>query len=66
MMSFDAVELLKECPEDVFGVSLAFHGDFVYIGCCNHVLQWNIVTDSIVRLDGFYGKVSKLVGSIRG
>jgi hypothetical protein len=49
------VEMVKQFANEVVSCSsLLFHGDFVYIGCYD-VCKWNVVTDSIVRLEGYPG-----------
>ena len=53
MMSYDTVEMIKQFPEGVDCESLAFHGDVVYIGSYECVIQWNVVTDAVVRLEGY-------------
>jgi hypothetical protein len=55
MSSFCAVEMIKQFPENAHCSSLSFHGDVVYIGLDLCVIQWNIVTDAVVRLDGSNG-----------
>jgi hypothetical protein len=59
MMSYDTVEMIKQFPDvDVHCMSLSFHGDVVYIGSSGFVIQWNVVTDTVVKLDGFPGLIS--------
>ena len=48
------VEMIKQFLDESFGsVSLLFHGDVVYIGSYQRIIQWNLVTDSVVKLDGY-------------
>ncbi len=54
MMSYGAV-MIKQFPEDLSSCFLAFHGDVVYIGSLKCVIQWNVVTDAVVRLEGYPG-----------
>ncbi len=55
MTPYVAVELIKQLPnEPHFNCfSPSFHGDVVYIGSYMHIIQWNVVTDSVVRLEGY-------------
>jgi hypothetical protein len=58
MMSYDTVEMIKQFlggPVDCS--SMLFHADAVYIGIRGCVIQWNIVTDSVVRLEGYPSSV---------
>ncbi len=48
----DTVKMIKQFPQSVHH-SLAFHGDVVYIGSWLHIIQWNVATDAVVRLEGF-------------
>ncbi len=58
MMSFDIVAMVKQFPiESVICCSLAFHGDVVYIGSDECIIQWNVVTDAVVRLKGHPGLI---------
>ncbi len=57
MMSYGAVEMIKQFPDDVDCSSLSFHGDVVYIGSWRCVIQWNVVTNTIVRLEGHPGLI---------
>ncbi len=50
------VEMIKQfADDDVSCHSLSFHGDGVYFGsyCC--VIQWNVVTDAVLMLEGYPG-----------
>jgi outer membrane protein assembly factor BamB len=58
--SIDAVEMIKQFPERVSCFSLSFHGDSVYIGILRFVVQWNVVTDAVVRLEGYQGLIFSL------
>ena len=51
----DTVEMIKQFPERVENSSLSFQGDVVYIGVMECVIQWNVVTDAVVRLEGYSG-----------
>jgi hypothetical protein len=55
VMSFDTVEMIKQFPERISCSSLSFHGDVVYIASNRCVVQWNVVTDTIVPLKGYPG-----------
>jgi hypothetical protein len=58
MMGSDTVEIMKPFPDKhVRCSSLLFHGDVVYIGSDKHVIQWNVATDAVVRLDGYSGSI---------
>ncbi len=57
LMSSDTVEMIKQFPEDVSCFSLSFHGDYVYIGSNNCVIRWNVLTDVVVRLGGYFGLI---------
>ncbi len=57
MTSYDAVETIKQFPERVFCYSLSFHGDVIYIGKFGHVIQWNVVTNVAVKLEGYPGLI---------
>jgi hypothetical protein len=52
-MSSVTVEMIKQFPEDVGCDSLAVHGDVVYIGSVNCVIQWNVAAETVVRLEGY-------------
>ncbi len=52
-MSYVTVAMIKQLPEDASCFSLAFHGDVVYIGSYRRVIQWNVVTDTVVTLKGY-------------
>ena len=53
MMVYDAVEMIKQFPERAYCYSLSFHGDVVYIESYRCVIQWNVVTDAVARLEGY-------------
>ncbi len=54
LMRFDTVETIKPFPdEDVGCASLAFHGDVVFIGDFGCVIQWNVVTGTVMWLDEY-------------
>ncbi len=56
MMSYYIVEMIKQIPEPGFRFSLSIHGNVVYIvSFCKRVIQWNVVTDSVVMLEGYTG-----------
>ncbi len=57
MMSHGTVEMIKQFPEREFCYSLSFHGDVAYNGSYEYVIQWNIVTDAVVRLEGYPGLI---------
>ncbi len=57
MVSFDPVEMIKQSPENVTYLSLSFHGDVAYIGSYKYTIQWNVVTDAVVRLEGYPGLI---------
>ena len=46
--------MIKQFPnDDTFCLSLSVHGDAVYIGSDFCVIQWNVVTDAVVKLEGY-------------
>jgi hypothetical protein len=47
--------MIKQYPGNVYCYSLAFHGDLVYVGNYRCGRQWNLVTDAVVRLQGYSG-----------
>jgi hypothetical protein len=47
--------MIKQFPAIVVCISLTFRGDVVYIGSDACVIQWNVVTDAVVRLVGYAG-----------
>ncbi len=49
----DVVEMIKQFPENVPCWSLAFHSDVVYIGSTGAVIKWNVVSDKVLRLQGY-------------
>jgi hypothetical protein len=53
MMWYDAVEMIKQFPERYICRALSFHGDDVYIASSVCVIQWNVVIDTIIRLEGY-------------
>jgi hypothetical protein len=53
LMRSDAVEMIKQFPEPKYFTTLAIHGDVVYIGSYRCVIEWKVVTSSVVRLDGY-------------
>ena len=53
MMRYNAVEMIKQFPERVDCRSLAFHGDVIYIGSINSIIQWSVGTDAVVRLEEY-------------
>ena len=55
MMSYDTVAMIKQSPEGFRCFSLLFYGDVVYIGSSQCVIQWNVVTDAVVRFEGNLG-----------
>ena len=55
LTSYVTVEMIKQFPENDTCCSLSFHGDVVYIGSRRCVIQWNVVTDAVVRLKGYPG-----------
>ena len=58
MMSYVTVEMIKQFPDKIIGChSLSFHGDVVYIGSLRVILQWNVVTNLVVRLNGSSGLI---------
>jgi hypothetical protein len=52
---FDAVEMIKQFSSRVYCYSLLLSGNVVYIGSNESVIQWNMVTDTVVRLEGYPG-----------
>ena len=57
-MICNAVEMIKQYhDEHAVCRSLSLHGDVVYIGGDRCVIQWNVVTDSVVRLEGYPGLI---------
>ncbi len=52
-MSSHAVQMINPFPEDNACRSLSFHGDVVYIGSDKCVIRWNVVTDAVLRLEGY-------------
>ena len=58
MISSDTVEMIKQFHEDnAYYSSLLFHGDAVYIGSDSFVIRWNVVTDAVLRLEGYPGLI---------
>ncbi len=57
MMGCDTVEMFKQCPEYAGCSALSFQGDAVYIGSKGDLVQWNVVTDAVVRLKGYSGLI---------
>ncbi len=55
LMSYDTVGMIKQFPERIHCNALSFLGDVVYIGGYARIVQWNIVTDSVLRLEGYPG-----------
>ncbi len=53
MMSSDTVEMINQFPEHVSCFSLSFRGDVVYIDSDRCVIQWNVVTNAVVRIVGY-------------
>ncbi len=53
LMGSGTVEMIKQFPEDAARFYLSFHGDVVYIGGYHRVIQWNVVTDAVVRFEGY-------------
>ncbi len=53
MMYSNTVEMIKQFPEDVICRSLSIHGDVVFIGGIECIIQWNVVTDAVVRLEAY-------------
>ena len=51
--------MIKQFPDDLFKQavlfcdSLSFHGDVIYIGGKVCVTQYNVVTESVARLEGY-------------
>ncbi len=60
MMSFGAVGMIKQFPERVNCFSLSFHGDVVFIGSYECVIQWNVITDTVARLEGYPSLIAPL------
>ncbi len=56
-MSYDIVEMVKQFPDDVNCFALTIYDDVVYFGGYSCVIQWNVVTDSVVRLDGYANRL---------
>jgi hypothetical protein len=54
---YDTVEMIKQYPKGVGCYSFSFCGNIVYIGSDGRVIQWNVVTDAVVRLDGYPGLI---------
>ncbi len=50
-----SVEMVKKFPECVICTSLLFHSDVVYIGSGGFVIQWKLVSDANLRLEGYPG-----------
>jgi hypothetical protein len=57
-MSHDTVEMIKQFPEYVNCRSLLFHGDVAHIGSGRCVIEWNVVTNAVVRLEEYPGLIS--------
>jgi hypothetical protein len=57
LLSFRTVEMIKQFLESVGCCSLTFHGGVVCIGSSGCVIQWNLATDAVVRLEGFPGLI---------
>ena len=52
MMSCDTVEMINQLnAPGVYCYALSFHGDVVYIGSDECVIQWNVVTDTVTGLE---------------
>ncbi len=50
--------MLKEFFEEGVGCfSLLFHGDVAHIGSHICIIQWNAVTDAVVKLEGHIGLI---------
>jgi hypothetical protein len=60
MISYVAVEKIKQLPERVYCFPLAFHGNAVYSGGKECVIQWNVVTNAVARLTGHSGLIFML------
>ncbi len=58
-MSSVTVAMIKRFSKPVVCVSLSFNGDAVYIGDSKCIIQWNVVTDEVVRLEGYPGLIMK-------
>ena len=59
--NYDIVERIKQFPDYMRGHALSFLGDVVYIGGHQHIAQWNVVTDTVVKLEGYDGMVLRIV-----
>jgi hypothetical protein len=57
MMSHLPVGMIKQLPEGAYCGSLSFHGDDIYIGSIDCVIQWNLVTDTALELEGYTGLI---------
>jgi hypothetical protein len=53
IMSSHAVKMIKHFSGDGICRSLSFYGDVVYIENNECVVQWNVVTDAVVRLEEY-------------
>ncbi len=54
VMNHDTVAVIDQLPDkDIDCVSLSFYGDVVYVGSNRCVIQWNVVTDAVARLEGY-------------
>jgi hypothetical protein len=59
----DVVKMIKQFLKRISCYSLSFHGDVFYIGSDECFIKWNVVTDAVVRLDGFTGLILRQLWS---
>ncbi len=59
IMSYDTVEMIKEFPQRIACRSLSAQGDVVYIASLNCIIQWNVVSDAAMSLDGYHGLIQR-------
>ena len=55
MMNYDTVEMIKHFPENLSCNGLGIHSAAVYIVSHARIVQWNVATDVVVKLDGYPG-----------
>ncbi len=60
-MSYVTVERIKQFPDEhVRCHCLSARGDVVYIGGVRCSIQWNMITDSVEKLEGYHGLILQL------
>ena len=57
-MSLSTVDMIGQFPEeDVHCEALAMHGDVVYAAVYQGIIQWNLVTESGIKNQGYPGLI---------